>query len=196
MDRVRNYSITLREPNMHTKLLTSAAIAAFGFSAVIANAATTVNGGTVHFTGEIVNAACAVSTQSANQTVELGQYRAASLATAGTKTNAIPFQIKLVDCATSVAATAAVAFSGKAVSSDPTLLAVSATQNGTPAENVGIEISDSLSKALKMDGINFSTAKTLVDGSNILDFTARYVSTGAASAGEANASATFVVKYE
>lgn len=184
---------------MQAKILTSTAIAVLGFSSVIATAAdttTVVNGGTVHFTGEIINAACAVSTDSANQTVELGQYRSARLAKSGDKTNPVPFQIKLIDCDTSVAATAAVAFSGRTTSADTTLLAVSASNNATAAQNVGIEISDTLSKALKLDGADYSTAKTLINGNNALDFTARYVATGAATVGEANASTTFVVKYE
>ena len=32
-----------------------------------------VNGGTVHFKGELVNAACSVNTDSSEQTVNLGQ---------------------------------------------------------------------------------------------------------------------------
>lgn len=183
---------------MQAKILTSTAIAVLGFSSVIATAAdtTVVNGGTVHFKGEIINAACAVSTDSSNQTVELGQYRSARLAKSGDKTTPVPFQIKLVDCDTSVASTAAIAFSGKTTSADPTLLAINAGNNTTAAQNVGIEISDNLSQALKLDGIGFSTAKTLNNGNNALDFTARYVATGAATVGEANASTTFVIKYE
>jgi major type 1 subunit fimbrin (pilin) len=46
-------------------------------------ATTTVNGGTVHFKGEVVNAACAVDAGSIDQTVQLGQVRSAKLATAG-----------------------------------------------------------------------------------------------------------------
>lgn len=34
---------------------------------------TTVNGGVIHFKGEVVNAACAIDSESMNQTVELGQ---------------------------------------------------------------------------------------------------------------------------
>ncbi len=33
---------------------------------------TTVNGGVIHFKGEVVNAACAIDSESMNQTVELG----------------------------------------------------------------------------------------------------------------------------
>ncbi|MGW9797087.1 type 1 fimbria pilin, partial [Serratia sp. 121840015-2] len=38
-------------------------------------ATTTVNGGTVHFKGEVVNAACAVDAGSVDQTVQLGQVK-------------------------------------------------------------------------------------------------------------------------
>lgn len=44
---------------------------------------TTVNGGVIHFKGEVVNAACAIDSESMNQTVELGQVRSSRLAKAG-----------------------------------------------------------------------------------------------------------------
>lgn len=157
----------------------------------------TVDGGTVHFTGKLVNAACAVSTESANQTVELGQYRTASLATAGEKTAPVPFKIQLVDCDPSVQATASVAFYGQTTDVNPELLTVSAGgSNATAAKNVGIEVSDAKSKILGFGGEDFSNPKTLLEGNNDLNFSARYVATGAATPGTANADATFVVKYE
>ena len=36
-----------------------------------------VNGGTVHFKGELVNAACSLNTDTSEQTVNRGQYRTA-----------------------------------------------------------------------------------------------------------------------
>lgn len=157
----------------------------------------TVNGGTVHFTGELVNAACAVSTASANQTVELGQYRTASLAAVGEKTTPVPFKIQLVDCDPTVQATAAVAFYGQTSDANPELLAVSAGgTNATAAQNVGIEVADDKSKILGFGGDDFSTPKALLEGNNDLNFSARYVATGVATPGTANADATFVVKYE
>lgn len=159
-------------------------------------AASTVNGGTVHFTGEIVNAACAVNTESANQTVNLGQYRTANLKAAGDSTTLIPFQIKLNECDPAVSATAAVAFSGQADAVNTNLLAVSSGSNATAAKNVGIQISDSTSKILGVNGAVFSTPKTLSTGDNVLDFSARYVATNQSTPGQANADATFVIKYE
>lgn len=155
-----------------------------------------VNGGTVHFTGELVNAACAVNTDSSNQTVDLGQYRTARLAAAGDKTTPVPFQIKLVDCDPTVQATAAVAFYGRTVENNSNLLTVSSGGNATAAQNVGIEVSDDSSKVLNFGGEDFSTSKKLNEGTNVLNFSARYVATGQSTPGLANADSTFVVKYE
>lgn len=52
-------------------------------AAAFASAATTVQGGTVHFTGQIVNAACAVSADSMNQTVNMGQVFLSGLTATG-----------------------------------------------------------------------------------------------------------------
>lgn len=157
----------------------------------------TVNGGTVHFTGELVNAACAVSTDSANQTVDLGQYRTSKLAAAGDKTTPVPFQIKLVDCDPTVQSTAAIAFYGQTTGNNSNLLAVSAGGgNATAAENVGIEVSDDTSKVLGFGGEDFSSTKKLNEGTNVLNFSARYVATGQSTPGLANADSTFVVRYE
>lgn len=56
---------------------------------------TTVNGGVIHFKGEVVNAACAIDSESMNQTVELGQVRSSRLAKAGDLSSAVGFNIKL-----------------------------------------------------------------------------------------------------
>lgn len=156
-----------------------------------------VNGGTVHFKGELVNAACAVSTESSDQVVKLGQYRTASFAKVGDTSAQIPFTIVLNDCDSTVATSASVAFTGQTDATDPTILAVSSGDNTTTASGVGIEILDSASKVLTPDGSTFSTAHALTDGTNTLPFTARYKATAAtATAGQANADATFVMKYE
>lgn len=164
----------------------------------VAQAATTiVNGGTVHFTGEIVEAACAVSTDSADQTVPLGQYRTTEFSAAGDTTTSKPFNIVLHNCDTTVANEASVAFTGQTDAKDATLLATSAGDNGTAATGVGIEILDNQSSTLKPDGQTYSAAQTLNDGTNTIPFAARYKATTATvAAGQANADATFVMKYE
>lgn len=185
--------------SMKRKLMTSSVIASLMLVAGAAVAAdpVSVSGGTVHFEGELVNAACAVSTQSSDQVVTLGQYRTASFTAVGDTTAQIPFSIVLNDCDPKVAATAAVAFSGQSDITNNNLLAVTSADNGTTASGVGIEILDNTSTALKPDGATFSTAQALVEGTNTLRFSARYkATTTSATPGQANADATFIMKYE
>lgn len=82
---------------------------------------TTVNGGVIHFKGEVVNAACAIDSESMNQTVELGQVRSSRLAKAGDLSSAVGFNIKLNDCDTNVSSNAAVAFLGTTEKNENTL---------------------------------------------------------------------------
>lgn len=158
----------------------------------------TVNGGTIHFTGNIVDAACAVSVNSENQTVKLGEYRTAVFTGAGVTTVPIPFNIILNDCDPSVSSSAAIAFKGQKNVTDSTLLALSAGgDNRVVATGVGIQIKDRNSTVLVPDGTTYSTPETLFKGSNTLLFTANYKSTAdSVTAGSANASATFTINYQ
>ncbi|POT56574.1 type-1 fimbrial protein subunit A [Citrobacter amalonaticus] len=181
---------------MKIKTLAIVVLSALSLSSAAALAATTVNGGTVHFKGEVVNAACAVDAGSIDQTVQLGQVRSARLATSGDTSSAVGFNIQLNDCDTTVSTKASIAFSGTAV--DPTNTTVLALQGSAAgsATNVGVQILDNKGTPLALDGATFSAATTLNDGTNIIPFQARYYATGAATAGTANADATFKVQYE
>ena len=157
---------------------------------------TTVNGGTVHFKGEVVNAACAVDAGSVDQTVQLGQVRTASLKQAGATSSAVGFNIQLNDCDTTVATKAAVAFLGTAIDATHTdVLALQSSAAGS-ATNVGVQILDRTGAALTLDGATFSSETTLNNGTNTIPFQARYFATGAATPGAANADATFKVQYQ
>lgn len=161
---------------------------------------TTVNGGVIHFKGEVVNAACAIDSESMNQTVELGQVRSSRLATAGDLSSAVGFNIKLNDCKTriildtNVSSNAAVAFLGTTVTSNDDTLALQSSAAGS-AQNVGIQILDRTGEVLILDGATFSAKTDLIDGTNILPFQARYIALGQSVAGTANADATFKVQY-
>ncbi len=182
---------------MKIKTLAIVVLSALSLSSTAALAdTTTVNGGTVHFKGEIVNAACAVDAGSIDQTVQLGQVRSAKLAAEGNTSSAVGFNIQLDDCDTTVATQASVAFTGTAVDgANPTVLALQGSASGG-ATNVGVQILDNTGTALELDGATFSSATTLSDGTNIIPFQARYYATGAATAGTANADATFKVQYQ
>ncbi|EFM3378403.1 TPA: type 1 fimbrial major subunit FimA [Escherichia coli] len=168
----------------------SSALAAALFAATGSYAAV-VDGGTIHFEGELVNAA------SADQVVTLGQYRTDIFNAVSNTSALIPFTIQLNDCDPVVAANAAVAFSGQADAINDNLLAIASSTNTTTATGVGIEILDNTSAILKPDGNSFSTNQNLIPGTNVLHFSARYKGTGtSASAGQANADATFIMRYE
>lgn len=169
-----------------------------GAVALAASETAIVPGGTVHFTGQIVNAACAVSADSTNQTVNMGQYRTAFFTAVGVRSNAVPFTIKLEDCDTKVSQTAKTSFTGNTSNIDNTLLTVSNVGGGAAgaASGVGIEISDSTGVVLKPDGSVFSTPQKLNDGPNTLHFTARYKSiSNTVTPGAADADATFTMQY-
>ncbi|MGM3172914.1 type 1 fimbrial major subunit FimA [Dickeya lacustris] len=173
-----------------------AALSEFGRETPAKPSVVTVNGGTVHFKGEVVNAACAVDAGSVDQTVQLGQVRSAKLASAGSTSSAVGFNIKLNDCDTTIASKASVAFSGSAVSTKyENVLALQSSAAGG-ATNVGVQILDGSGSPLALNGTGFSAPVTLNDGSNTLPFQARYYATGAATAGVANADATFKVQYQ
>lgn len=180
------------------KTVNKQALLAFAVASLAAATAhaEVVDGGTVHFNGELVNAACAVSVESADQTVNLGQYRTATFQQVGAYSARIPFTIELTDCDTTVSQNASAAFYGQMDQTDPTLLAVASATNATTATGVGIEIRDSADQVLTPDGTNFSTPQQLIDGNNTLAFSASYKSTAATTtAGQANADATFVMQY-
>lgn len=190
---------------MKTKLISSIIAVSLVTFPVITSAATTiVNGGTINFTGEVVNAACAVDVGSSNMEVQLGQVRTARLNQAGAKSTPMGFDIVLKDCDTTVSTKASVAFDGVASGSTTTnpstpldnVLALSGSVAGL-ARNVGIQLfSGSDTKPLKIDGTQFSPAKILSDGENRLPFLAAYYATGVATAGSANAVVNFKVQYE
>ena len=179
---------------MKIKTLAIVVLSALSLSSTAAlAAATTVNGGTVHFKGEVVNAACAVDAGSVDQTVQLGQVRTASLAQEGATSSAVGFNIQLNDCDTNVASKAAVAFLGNAGHTNVLALQSSAAGSAT---NVGVQILDRTGAALALDGATFSSETTLNNGTNTIPFQARYYAIGAATPGAANADATFKVQYQ
>lgn len=182
---------------MKIKTLAIVVLSALSLSSAAALAdTTTVNGGTVHFKGEVVNAACAVDAGSVDQTVQLGQVRTASLKQAGATSSAVGFNIQLNDCDTTVATKAAVAFLGTAIDAKHTdVLALQSSAAGS-ATNVGVQILDRAGAALALDGATFSAQTTLNNGTNTIPFQARYFATGAATPGAANADATFKVQYQ
>lgn len=156
-----------------------------------------IPGGNIHFEGELVQVACSVSVQSTSQTVAMGQYHTTLFSNVGDTTPPVPFTLQVNDCDRSVATQATVAFSGRADSHDPTLLALTDGDSATSAKGIAIEILDSNSDTLKPDGATYSATRNLTSGSNTLHFAARYKATAAeVTPGSANADTMFIMKYE
>ncbi|WP_149570823.1 type 1 fimbrial major subunit FimA [Serratia bockelmannii] len=166
-------------------------------SAYADGSTTNLTGGIVHFKGELVDGACSVSTDSVDQIVQLGQHPLHNFKKKGDVSELRPFTIKLEDCDTTIAKTAAVQFTGAADSVDANLLAIDASQeNGQGASGVGIRILDEKSNVVVPNGA-FSAAHNLIDGKNTLSFKAQYVSTvEKPTAGQANADSTFIMQYQ
>ncbi|MBK5408851.1 type 1 fimbrial major subunit FimA [Pseudomonas sp. TH34] len=176
--------------------LINSMIAASLLSVGVAHAdATIVNGGTIHFQGEVVNAACAVDTGSADQTVQLGQVRTTALSASGQYSTPVGFNIQLNDCDSGVSSQASVAFTGVTDPTNALALALESSAAGA-ATNVGVQVLDSAGKPMTFDGATFGKQLALSDGTNTLPFQARYIATGPATAGTANANANFKVQYQ
>ncbi|HGK4757613.1 type 1 fimbrial major subunit FimA [Enterobacter cloacae] len=163
-----------------------------------ASKTTTITGGTIHFTGALVNTPCTVSNDSVNMTVPLGQYSLKQFKKTGDTTTRVGFNIKLNDCDTTVASKASVAFDGVPDATQKSLLAISSGgDNATSATGVGIEITDHSGTVVAPGSASFSQPHALIDGTNVLPFTARYVTTAdKPTAGVADADVTFIMQYQ
>lgn len=182
---------------MKRTLISSAIIASALFSGIAS--AVTVNGGSLEFKGELVNASCAVDTSSANQTINMGQIRTGSFTSVGSTTGPVPFEIRLTGCDTAVIGgattppTVKVGFTGVVDSTNANALSVTGTG---AAKGIGLQILDRSGTAVPFDG-TATTELDVVAGNMSIPFNARYISTLAAVvAGSANANATFYLTYE
>lgn len=153
---------------------------------------TAVSGGSVNFIGQVVDAACSVSADSINQTVQLSQVRAAKLTTAGMVANQKEnFTIKLEDCDTSVKQNAAVIFNGQ---QDANLAGTLANTAGAgSATNVALQLYGPDGQVLNVGDTSSSVA--LNNGENVIPLSVDYIATGEATAGNVSATATFSMVY-
>lgn len=126
--------------------------------------------GKVTFNGTVVDAPCGIDAQSADQSIDFGQVSKVLLNNGGTSTPK-NFDIKLIDCditnykaAGNKAGTVSLTFSGVQAGVDM-LQTVGTT-------NTAILITDPHGKAVKFDGTTATGVSSLVDGDNIIHFTA------------------------
>lgn len=159
--------------------------------------------GKVTFEGEILSdGTCKIETDSQNRTVTLPTVGKANLSSAGQTATPVPFSITLKDCKIDDAIKANLLFSG-AATGKPYL--PNATDSGK-ATNVGIQIvrADGTGTPIIVDGSQANSEKAPDTGkeqnSTVIqprfDYFARYYATGAATAGDVEATATFQVQYK
>lgn len=132
------------------------------FGVISAANAADMGHGSVTFKGSIIDAPCSISSDSVDQTVELGQVSSAALADGGTS---VPknFTIALENCTLATAGSIKATFTGAAGVGDR--LGVTGTAKGA-----SIALTDGANNVIKLG--EASNAQTLQDGNNTLVFSA------------------------
>lgn len=159
--------------------------------------------GKVTFQGEILSdGTCKIETDSKNRTVTLPTVGKANLSHSGQTAAPVPFSITLKECNAADATKANLLFSGAATGQ---IYLSNATGNGK-ATNVGIQIvrADGTGTPINVDGSQANSEKALDTGKEQngtviqprFDYFAHYYATGAATAGDVEATATFQVQYK
>ncbi|WP_105881543.1 fimbrial protein [Haemophilus influenzae] len=159
--------------------------------------------GKVTFQGEILSdGTCKIETDSKNRTVTLPTVGKANLRHPGQTAAPVPFSITLKECNVADAEKANLLFSG-ATKGQPYL---SNAPGRGKATNVGIQIvrADGTSTPIKVDGSQANSEKAPDTGKEQngtviqprFDYFAHYYATGAATAGDVEATATFQVQYK
>ncbi|TNV20489.1 fimbrial protein [Buttiauxella sp. B2] len=159
-------------------------------------AATSLNtdGGSLLFSGNLVNTPCSIELRSLHQVVVMGQIKSNMLTEPGTWAGATNFRVWLTDCDPTVRNTASVAFTGTPDAQDPQVFKIDGMSNS--ATDVGIGIFDSQDKLLAPNSAP-ETWLPLQEGSNALFYTAKYRAVGEnVQPGVATASVNFTVLYQ
>lgn len=159
--------------------------------------------GRVTFQGEILSdGTCKIETDSKNRTVTLPTVGKANLRIAGQTAAPVPFSITLKECKIDDAIKANLLFSGAAQGQSY----LSNKTDSGKANNVGIQIvkADGTGTPIKVDGSKANSEKAPDTGKEQngtviqprFDYFAHYYATGAATAGDVEATATFQVQYK
>ncbi|WP_425279685.1 fimbrial protein, partial [Enterobacter hormaechei] len=145
--------------------------------------------GTVHFTGEIIDSACEVSTLTRNQTVDLGKVNKSTFSGVGSTASVQAFQIDLENCPdTYKKATAR--FDGTEDGDGYLKL------NAGGATGVAVAIYNRADNSLLKLYNQSASVDIGADGKATLPFMARYIATSATvTSGVANADSEFTITY-
>lgn len=147
-------------------------------------------GGTVHFTGSIIDAPCSIHSGDESKPVYLGEISNKSLESKGSSTP-VSFSISLDDCDVSTLKTVTATWSGVADAADPSLFGISGDAKGA-----GVVLVDSSNKEIKPG--DTSAATKLVNGGNEIQMSAFLRGDGASSVekGAFTATTTYALSYQ
>ena len=187
----------MKASKMAVSALSALALMVAAGSAMAADPVTpvSVTGGTIHFTGEITDAACVVSQKSNDQSINLGNAKPSAIVP-GKTVNDSPFTIQLENCTTDTYSTASFNFGGQSADGEPNALANTAVSG--KAEGVAVQLKDIDSKIIKINADSGAGAKMkLQPGTNLASFSAGlYGLSTAATTGHVEATTNFSVYYE
>ena len=171
---------------MNRELLKGAVVLSsllFGAQAYAAN-----GNGIIHFTGEIIDSTCEVSTGTKDQTVDLGKVNKSTFTDVGSTASVQAFQIDLLNCPETYKKASA-RFDGTEDGDGYLKL----TAGG--ASGVAIAIYNRTDNSL-LKLYNQSTPADITSGKATLPFMARYIATSkTVTAGLANADSEFTITY-
>lgn len=139
--------------------------------------------------GNIVDFTCVAEGNDSDKVVTLGTWPTKQLRTTGSRTQPMPFTLKLTGCPPGAAS---ITFSGKTDGSDSGLLALN---DGSTADKVAVEIRDA--DKTRLDLQQASQPVTVdAEGNAVLSFYANYIATADnPQPGRADADATFMINY-
>lgn len=139
--------------------------------------------------GNIVDFTCVAEGSDSDKSVTLGTWPTKQLSTTGSRTQAMPFTLKLTGCPPGAAS---VTFSGKTDTQDPELLALN---DASQASNVAVEIRDRDKTCLPLQQAS-QDVEVDAQGNAVLNFYANYIATANnPQPGRADADATFMINY-
>ncbi|MCU6669242.1 fimbria assembly protein [Enterobacteriaceae bacterium H4N4] len=139
--------------------------------------------------GNIVDFTCVAEGSDSSKAVPLGTWPTKQVATSGSRTQAIPFSLKLTGCPPG---SASITFSGDADTTDSQLLALN---DVSQARNVAVEILDRDKTRLPLQQAS-REVNVDAEGNAELAFYANYIATANnPQPGRADADATFMINY-
>lgn len=150
-------------------------------------------GGVVHLRGAVTDGTCAVSTESENKQVYMGQVQSSRFEELGSWADPVAFSLVLVDCTISSEKQVGIMFNGVSDGKDP--LVFRAGEGANAAQGVGIGIF-SASGELIIPNTRPQQLTSLNGETVTLPFTARYRATSRqVIAGDASSNVFFTLYY-